>query len=209
MKIDGQILKFKTPARVADIIKDYPDYVLMDSEAVRHLGVRAKVLAADHELKPRRLYFLVQLPKAKDEKVPRRARSGVLKMSAKDRLESLMLSRRSVSDLTHLKLMAPALVDDESGEGTGGAVRVKMRLPKAQVTKLMEESKDAAEVAEKIIDLCIGDAGEDGAPKEDGGLLMQQRQWKPALGSIQEMQKTREVLRNFQGKKKKKKTELW
>lgn len=189
MKIDGQILKFKTPARVADIIKDHPDHVLMHSEAVRHFGVRAKPLPVDHELKAKRLYFLVQLPKVNEDMVPRRVRSGVIKMSAKERLESLMLSRRSVSDLTHLKLVAP--VGGESGEGTAGAVRVKMRLPKAQVTKLMEESKDAAEAAEKIMELCISGVGEGTAPIGDGDLLMQQKHWKPALGSIQEIQKTK------------------
>lgn len=183
MKIDGETLKFKTPARVADVLRDYPDHVLMDSEAVRHLGVRAKALEAHLQLKPNRSYFLVQLPKMQDDpKLPRRVRSGGIHMSAKDRLETLMLARRSVSDLSSIK--SAASVDSMSS--SAGSVRLKMRLPKAQIAKVMEESSDEAEAARKIIALCAA-ANDDGASAaaEDG-------QWKPSLGPIQETRKTRQ-----------------
>ncbi|XP_068661000.1 uncharacterized protein At1g66480-like [Aristolochia californica] len=153
MKLDGETIKFKVPVRVEDVVKNHPEHVLMDSEAVRHLGVRAKPMEGYQELKPRRLYFLVQLPKVTDHKAPRRVRSGVINMSAKERLESLMLSRRSVSDLT--LVTASGAADGASSSGpVGGAVRVKMRLPRAQVAKAVEESKDAGEAAEKIMELC-------------------------------------------------------
>lgn len=183
MKIDGETIKLKTPVQASHVIKDYPDHVLMDSEAVRHLGVRAKALDPSHELQPKRLYFLVQLPAVGGEKAPRRARSGVINMSAKDRLESLMLARRSVSDLS---LMKTAGTGTGTGTGTGGARQVKMRLPKAQVAKLIEESKDETEAAEKMMRLCA--ANEGGVP------LPQQNQRKPALRRINEGCKHHEVV---------------
>lgn len=157
MKIDGETIKLKTPVYAGEVVKDYPGHVLLESEAVKHFGVRAKPLESQQELKPKRLYFLVELPKGPEEKVPRRVRSGI-NMSAKDRLESLMLSRRSVSDLT---IMKPAsVVQQESKEASeNGAVRVRMRLPKSEVEKLMKESRDEAEAAEKIMDLCIANSG--------------------------------------------------
>lgn len=57
-----------------------------------------------------------------------------------------MLSRRSVSDVCLTKPSVEAKAD--------GSVRLRMRLPKAQVEKLMEESKSTAEAAEKIMKLC-------------------------------------------------------
>ncbi|KAG9444055.1 hypothetical protein H6P81_015395 [Aristolochia fimbriata] len=154
MKLDGETIKFKVPVRVEEVVKDHPEHVLMDSDAVRHLGVRAKPMEGYQELKPRRLYFLVQLPKPAallDHKAPRRVRSGVINMSAKDRLESLMLSRRSVSDLSLVTASTAAAAADGAGPGP---LRVKMRLPRAQVAKLVEESKDAGEAAERIMELC-------------------------------------------------------
>ncbi|XP_058091353.1 uncharacterized protein At1g66480-like [Magnolia sinica] len=193
MKIDGETFKLTTPARVADVLKDHPGHVLMESEAVRHLGVRAKPLDADHAIKPKRLYFLVQLPEVRDPKGMRKVRSGIINMNAKDRLENLMLSKRSISDLSHVTSVVGTTIDGQD-EGGERAVRVKMRLPKAQVAKLVEESKDAAEAAEKIMKLCIG--GTSGSAEDfsngDGNLAMQQRQWKPALGSITESCKAKE-----------------
>lgn len=57
-----------------------------------------------------------------------------------------MLSRRSVSDVCLTKPSVESKAD--------GSVRLRMRLPKAQVEKLMEESKSASEAAEKIMKLC-------------------------------------------------------
>ncbi|XP_010274640.1 PREDICTED: uncharacterized protein At1g66480-like [Nelumbo nucifera] len=190
MKIDGETFKLKAPVRVGDVVKDYPGFVLMESEAVKHFGIRAKPLEPQQELKPRKLYFLIELPTLPQQKVARRVRSGI-QMSAKDRLESLMLSRRSTSDLTILK--STSVIPDESGpESPSGALRVKLRLPKSQVAKLMEESSDPSEAAAKIMDLCLsknnGNGNVDGVAgrSNEGSLLQQQTQWKPGLGSITE-----------------------
>uniref|UniRef100_A0A5B7BXL2 Plastid movement impaired 2 n=1 Tax=Davidia involucrata TaxID=16924 RepID=A0A5B7BXL2_DAVIN len=183
MKINGETVKLKTPVRAGEVVKDYPGHVLLESEAVKHFGIRAKPLEVQQELKPKRLYFLVELPKVVvEEKSARRVRSGI-HMSAKDRLESLMLSRRSASDLSIMK--PKSIVIEERG-----SLRVKMRLPKAEVAKLMMESKDEAEAAEKIVGLCMaangggdgGAGGGGGAPPKgnEGSLLHQQVHWKGA-----------------------------
>lgn len=163
MKIDGETLKLKTPVRAAEVVKDYPGHVLLDSESVKHYGVRAKPLEPQQELKPKRLYFLVDLPNQGHNnssllpggaaKVARRARSGI-NMSAKDRLESLALTRRSVSDLSILKPNASVSVED-----TGVVRRVTMRLPKAEVERLVGEAKDQAEAAQKLVGLCVKGSG--------------------------------------------------
>ncbi|XP_009789651.1 uncharacterized protein At1g66480-like [Nicotiana sylvestris] len=191
MKIDGQTMKFKTPIYANEVLKNYPTMVLLESEAVKHFGVRAKPLEPQQELKPKRLYFLVELPKYPEQKTPRRVRSGI-QMSAKDRLETLMLARRSVSDLSILK---PASITTEessyhnnSASGSlvnnsspcktenGGPVRVKLRLPKAEVEKLMTQCKDENEVAEKIMQLCMSNNGGSGPLMEEqshnnGGII--------------------------------------
>ncbi|MBA0689113.1 hypothetical protein Goari_006853 [Gossypium aridum] len=138
MKINGETFKLKTPVTAEEVVKDYPGHVLLESEAVKRYGIGAKPLFPFQKLEPNRLYFLVELP---EERVPRRVRSG-LNMSAKDRLESLRLSRRSVSDLSLLKHKS-------------GAVRVKMRIPKAEVERLMKESENEADAAHKIMQLCM------------------------------------------------------
>ncbi|XVF71468.1 hypothetical protein PTKIN_Ptkin12aG0039800 [Pterospermum kingtungense] len=177
MKIDGETLKLKTPIRAWDVVKDYPGHVLLDSEAVKHFGIRAKPLEPQQDLKPKKVYFLVELPKFPDqEKAPRRARSGGIHMSAKDRLECLMLSRRSASDLSMVR-PSSSVGSDGLGIGSGGLMTVKMRLPKSQMAKLVEESRDGVEVAEKILDLYMDDAGGD---------TDNQMHRKPELGSIGE-----------------------
>lgn len=154
MKIDGETMKLKTPIKAGEVLKDHPGLVLLDSEAVKHYGVRAKPIEGHKELQPKRLYFLVELPK---EVKPRRVRSGIV-MSAKDRLDNLVLTRRSASDLS---IMKQRNVDEDNGGGgddaevkeNGGGVRLKVRLPKAEVEKLMRECKDEAEAAEMIMRL--------------------------------------------------------
>jgi len=150
MKIDGETFKLNTPARANDVVKDYPGHVLLDSHAVKNFGPRAKPLEPDYQLKPKKIYFLVELPKVKPEPlVTRRVRSsGIRGMNAQDRLDFLMLSKRSVSDLT--------MVKHGPKPENGGPTRVKMRLPKAHLERLMEESHDGSEVAEKIISLYMG-----------------------------------------------------
>ncbi|KAH6814944.1 plastid movement impaired protein [Perilla frutescens var. frutescens] len=160
MKINGESFKLKTPIWAGSVVERYPGHVLLESEAVKHYGVRAKPLEPQQELKPKRLYFLVELPKFPEEKTARRVRSGI-QMSAKDRLESLMLARRSASDLSIMK--PPSIAAEEAEEKNeisaaaenGGGVRVRMRLPRAEVERLIAESRDNGEVAEKIVGLCM------------------------------------------------------
>lgn len=169
MKINGETFKLKTPIEAGEVLKDYPPgHVLLESESVKHYGTRAKPLEAHQVLQPKRLYFLVELPKVKKEIVPRRVRSGI-NMSAKDRLENLMLARRSASDLS---IMKPTYFEHEeskeesvNGGGTGG-VRVRMRLPKSEVEKLMKESKDEEDAAEKIMELCLANTNNNNGGKQ-------------------------------------------
>lgn len=154
MKITGEEFKLRTPIQAGEVVKDYPGHVLLESEAVKHYGTRARPLESNQELKPKRLYFLVELPKVTKDKNARRVRSGI-NMSAKDRLESLMLARRSVSDLSIMKPMSVLPEESTSENGGGSGVRVRMRLPRAEVERLMKESRDEAEAAEKIVDLCL------------------------------------------------------
>ncbi|XP_052204314.1 uncharacterized protein At1g66480-like [Diospyros lotus] len=177
MKINGETMRLKTPVKAGDVVKDYPGYVVLESEAVKHFGVRAKPLDPWQELKPKRLYFLVELPKVSDEKAPRRVRSGI-QMSAKDRLESLMLARRSVSDLSAMKPASNA-VREPRGQSTveDGKMRLKMRLPRSEVARLMAESKDEADAAKRILELCM--ANEAAAAGEEAPLSGQQQpHWK-------------------------------
>lgn len=165
MKIDGSIIKVKHPATARDVLQGHPGHVVLESEQVKLLGQRARPLDPDLALKPKKLYFLVQLPEPPPVPPPesrgpqltsRRARSGI-NMSAKDRLESLMLSRRAASDMTFSRL-PPTSTATEYGSGQGdssGPLRIRMRLPKAQVAKLVEESKDPAEAAKRIMELCV------------------------------------------------------
>ena len=197
MKINGETFKLKTPVKVEEVVKDYPGHVLLESEAVKHFGIRAKPLQPHQNLEPKRLYFLVELPEAPEEKVTRRVRSGI-NMSAKDKLESLMLSRRSVSDLTLMKPKSVIPEETEEGSDQSGAMRVKMRLPKAEVARLMKESKNEAEAAEKIMELCL--ANNRNSPREAAqngkdGMFLKQKQvhWKGNHGSIGEGFKAREV----------------
>ncbi|XVE72183.1 hypothetical protein DITRI_Ditri11bG0018300 [Diplodiscus trichospermus] len=192
MKIDGEILKLKTPIRAWDVVKDYPGHVLLDSEAVKHFGIRAKPLEPQQDLKPRKIYFLVELPKLPEEKAPRRVRSGGIHMSAKDRLECLMLSRRSASDLSMVRASS-SIASNGIGQGSGG-LTVKMRLPKSQMAKLVEESRDGVEVAEKILDLYMENPSTEDSDSQING---REAPWKPGLGSIGE---------NFKAKREKRVT---
>ncbi|KAF5457511.1 hypothetical protein F2P56_021610 [Juglans regia] len=190
MKINGETLKFKTPVRAWEVLKDCPGHVLLESEAVKRYGIRAKPLEPEQQLIPKKIYFLVlddQLPKSSDEKVPRavRSQSGGIHMSAKDRLECLMLSRRTVSDLSINR--APSVVSDRSGH-----LKVKIRLPSDQMARLVAESRDGVEVAEKILDLYrdrAGEINEDVPEGKEDALMHREAPWKPALGSIGEKTK--------------------
>ncbi|KVI02777.1 uncharacterized protein At1g66480-like [Cynara cardunculus var. scolymus] len=148
MKIDGEIFKLKTPIQVFEVIKDYAGYVVLESKAVKRYGIRANPLDPEEFLEAGKIYFLVELPKPPVEKkvvpVTRRVQSGV-KLTAKERLDCLMMSRRSASEVAF----------GGGGLGGSGSVRVKVRLPKAEVDKLIGESRDEVEVAERIVDLYV------------------------------------------------------
>lgn len=177
MKIDGETIKLKTPVEAGEVIKDYPGFVLLESEAVKHFGIRAKPLEVDQQLKAKRLYFLVELPKFSQEKAPRKVRSGIV-MSAKDRLDSLMLARRSVSDLTLLQPKSNIIVEkgEEAGSSENGSkTKIKMRLPKADVEKLMRESKTEAEAAEKMMQLYLSSSCNKHTVHEPGSSVAQGR----------------------------------
>ncbi|CAN0906143.1 Uncharacterized protein At1g66480 [Linum grandiflorum] len=168
MKIDGETFKLKTPVRAGDVLNNYPGHCLLESESVKHYGSRAKPLQPDQNLLPKRLYFLVELPNKNAAataaapfvgRTPKRVWSGPINMSAKDRLESMMLARRSASDLSLImKPPANASVSGsvtvaDSGEEGSSTMRVKMRLPRAEVERLMRESRDEAEAGARIMDL--------------------------------------------------------
>ncbi|KAL1215270.1 hypothetical protein V5N11_029404 [Cardamine amara subsp. amara] len=170
MKIDGETFRLKTPTTAREVTADYPGYVLLDSEAVKHFGVRAKPLEPSQILKPKKTYFLVELPKFPPEKTPetdnklpyRRVMSGI-HVGAKERLEMLMLSRRTVSDVTTVR--------SDGGDGPvlgPGQTSVRLRLPRSQITKLMDESHDASEIAEKILGIYMERSGEIGGGRGGG-----------------------------------------
>ena len=179
MKIDGETFKLKTPIQAWDVVKDYPGHVLLDSEAVKHFGIRAKPLEPQQDLKPKKIYFLVELPKFPEEKASRRVHSGGIHMSAKNRLECLMLSRKSASDLSTVRPSSSSLASDGLGPVSGG-MTVKMRLPRSQMAKLVEESRDGVEMAEKILDLCMENAGGSGGSDNH---MHREAPWKPGLVS--------------------------
>lgn len=170
MKIDGETFRIKTPVTAREVTAEYPGYVLLDSQAVKHFGVRAKPLEPNQILKPKKTYFLVELPKLPpdtDNKLPyRRVMSGI-HVGAKERLEMLMLSRRTVSDVT----IGRSDGGDGFGPGLGvgpGQTSVRLRLPRSQITKLMEESNDASEIAEKILGIYKERSGEIGRGRSGG-----------------------------------------
>ncbi|KAF8030636.1 hypothetical protein BT93_E2927 [Corymbia citriodora subsp. variegata] len=197
MKITGETVKLRTPVRACQVVDGHPGHVLLDSESVKRFGLRAPPLEPHHELKPKKIYFLVELPKFPEEheKAHRRVRSGV-QMGAKDRLECLMLSRRAASDVGR-----PTQVSFRRE----GAVpmQVKMQIPRAQLDKLMEESTDEAEVTRRIVDLYMGNIGvlrENKHLGSDQKLLIHRHQeghWKPAPGDIRGGLKAREKRVSF------------
>lgn len=180
MQLDGSSFRVKPPAVAGAVLRDHPGFQLLESEEVKLHGVRARPLAHDAPLRPGRLYFLVALPRPPAP--PRRAWSGALHVGARERLETLMLTRRSTSDLSFPTTSAPTTapasplsVAAASSEAGGGPVRLKMRLPKAQVEKLMSESRDGAEAAARIMQLCAANAGSGAATPERGILRTPER----------------------------------
>ena len=110
MQLDGTSFRVKPPAAAADVLRDHPGFQLLESEEVKLLGARARPLPPDAPLRRGRLYFLValQLRAPAAAGAMRRAWSGNLRVGARERLESLMLARRSTSDLSSLPAHASA-----------------------------------------------------------------------------------------------------
>ncbi|KAH9295563.1 hypothetical protein KI387_039151, partial [Taxus chinensis] len=182
MKLDGEVMKLKVPVTVDEILKDFPGYVILHSEAVRHMGVRAKPLDGSANLQAKHLYFLVELPKLENYVcAPRKVRSGLI-MDAQSRLETMLLARRSISDITFLNK------DDQNG-----GLRLKVRLTRAQLAKMTTESQNSSETAEKILHSCLERAEtlemEEEKDKEGEERNPSSLPWKPALVSIPEASK--------------------
>ncbi|TKW10387.1 hypothetical protein SEVIR_6G161100v4 [Setaria viridis] len=169
MTVDGATHKYRAPAAAADALRGHPGHHLLESDEVRRLGVRARPLDPDAPLKPGKLYFLVEIPRLAAassssntrRRAPQRTWSGALTYGAGERLESLMLARRSASDVAAALAASssspgPSSPSVEAAAGPdGGAVRLRVRLPKADVQRLVESSRDAAEAAERIMQLCV------------------------------------------------------
>ncbi|RRT40132.1 hypothetical protein B296_00050420 [Ensete ventricosum] len=148
MTLDGAVIRLKPPAAAGDVLRDHPGHSVLEADEVKRLGVRAMPLDATQPLEPGKLYFLAELPRPPNRHGLRRASSVVAaaRGSATDRLENLRLSRPRPS----------ASLSVETAEG-GGAVRVRMRLPAARVAKLLQESADGSEAAERIVELYLAE----------------------------------------------------
>ncbi|KAL7101642.1 hypothetical protein ACP275_08G066600 [Erythranthe tilingii] len=155
MKVNGETFKLKLPATATDVLKDYPaGYVLLESKTVKKYGVRAPELEPGEEIRPGKTYFLLEMPKYPEPRT-RRSRSVVYRSGAEERLDGLMLRRQKSSALEMVSGSGLGL-GLGLGSGTGSdSVRVRLRIPKAQMVKMMKESKDEGEVTERIIDLCL------------------------------------------------------
>ncbi|KAJ8464256.1 hypothetical protein OPV22_026808 [Ensete ventricosum] len=148
MTLDGAVIRLKPPAAAGDVLRDHPGHSVLEADEVKRLGVRAMPLDATQPLEPGKLYFLAELPRPPNRRGLRRASSVVAaaRGSATDRLENLRLSRPRPS----------ASLSVETAE-SGGAVRVRMRLPAARVAKLLQESADGSEAAERIVELYLAE----------------------------------------------------
>ncbi|WVZ92873.1 hypothetical protein U9M48_038909 [Paspalum notatum var. saurae] len=174
MTVDGATYKYRPPAAAGDALRGHPGHHLLESEEVRRLGVRARPLDPDAPLKPGKLYFLVHMPRLSSgcrRAPPQRTWSGALhygggggaasaagtstSTGAGERLESLMLARRSASDVAASVLASPGSSLSSLEAAGDGAVRLRVRLPKADVQRLVDDSRDAAEAAERIMQLCV------------------------------------------------------
>ncbi|KAK9683125.1 hypothetical protein RND81_10G118600 [Saponaria officinalis] len=186
MKINGEYFKLKTPSKVIDIIKDYPDHILLDSDDFLRFNLRAKPLDLQFQLKPKKIYLLFELPKFPEinninnininnnindnvvnKSSLRRVRSGVEESTITNskELRKFLMSKRSISDLS---IKVKSTVGDGGGGGVG-PTRVKVRLPKGQVKRIIEECNDDVEVAQRILRLFATVDGGDAVVEGGGG----------------------------------------
>lgn len=192
MKLNGEMVKRKPPVSAEEIMKDFPGHVVLHSEAVRHVGVKAKPLDKSINLKPGHLYFVIEKSKLEgNQRVPRRVRSGI-SMNAQSRLENLLLSRRSVSDVS---IINSSCNNSDNGEDSG-AFRVKVRLTKTQLAKMIAENEGSSETTQKILDSCLTLAQSLDKRKEEEDDQKHGSSAKSSLGSIPESCKKAKVLHN-------------
>ncbi|KAA0046959.1 protein transport protein SFT2-like [Cucumis melo var. makuwa] len=107
-------------------------------------------------------------------------------MSAKDRLDLLMLSRRTMSEIAITRPSSTAATVDSSAQPRfhSGPMQVKMKIPRSQVAKLMEESASEGEIAEKIINMYLkNEVNTGGGSAGDVNAGQQAEHWKPSLVS--------------------------
>ncbi|XP_038887072.1 uncharacterized protein At1g66480-like [Benincasa hispida] len=163
MKINGEAFKITLPTTAYEVTIHHPNHLLYESQSLEQFGLRAKPLDPHHQLKPKTLYFLLQLPTLLGDHCPLRRVCSDLHLSASDRLECLLLSRRSVSDLQTVRFDPQRLSTDG---GAAKPVQVKFRLPRVEFERLMKECKNKVEATERIVDFCgrsrdNGDGGQD------------------------------------------------
>ncbi|CAN8235636.1 unnamed protein product [Cochlearia groenlandica] len=151
MKINGDSFKLKTPVNAGTVVKDFPGHVLLESESVKRFGIKAKPLEHNQNLDSKRLYFIVELPRTWRERGLRRVRSGI-EMSAKERLENLKMSRRSLSDLSVTKKKKKEEFDHKMSTSSSS---VTLKLPKWKVEKLRKESESVSDFTNKITSLSL------------------------------------------------------
>ncbi|EAZ36542.1 hypothetical protein OsJ_20883 [Oryza sativa Japonica Group] len=177
MQLDGTAFRVKPPAFAGTVLRDHPGFQLLESEEVKLLGVRARPLAHDAPLRPGRLYFLVALPRPR---APPRA--ALVRGATRRRAGAARVA--DAHPPVHLRPLPPGLGGGRDRAAVpdvhrlraraGGPVRLRMRLPKAQVEKLMGESRDSAEAAAKIMQLCAAanaNGGASGAATPERGIL--------------------------------------
>ncbi|KAG6499602.1 hypothetical protein ZIOFF_039392 [Zingiber officinale] len=147
MMIDGRVIRPGPQATAADVLRDHPGYSLLEA------GGDQRPLHFSHPLEPGKLYFLLELPRP-----PMFRRE--LRRGAVERLESLKLSRLWRMDASAIERRSKVRDDSARVRAGGGGMDdflVRIRLPKAQVAKLVAESEDKAEVAEKIVALYLAE----------------------------------------------------
>ncbi|URE09169.1 hypothetical protein MUK42_04473 [Musa troglodytarum] len=155
MKVDGTSLKLKPPAHAESVLRDCPGYDLLESEQPGRLRRMRRCARGSST-------FSWSCPGLVGADAPER----------QERLESLMLTHRTTSGILLTGKTTSAAVEAE--EGKDGTVRLKMRLPKAEMEKLMRESKTATEAAAKIAELCV---------VRDGGATKMPQLRTPAVGT--------------------------
>uniref|UniRef100_A0A0A0L7W0 Uncharacterized protein n=2 Tax=Cucumis sativus TaxID=3659 RepID=A0A0A0L7W0_CUCSA len=152
MKINGETIKITLPTTAYEVTSHYPSHLLYESKSLKLFGLRAKPLDPHCHLEPKTLYFLLQLPTLpRDHCSLRRTCSDLHNLSASDRLECLLLSRRSLSDLQTLRFDPQRSSTDD---GAAKPVQVKFQLPRAEFERLMKECKNKVEVTKRIVDYC-------------------------------------------------------